>query len=449
MESVTLLISVLAALLVVSLRPIYGLAIYIFLLFGWSQRLTVPLGPLDFTSGRIVILVLMARVLLSSEVRSQFTWRAMDGWVLIGWLGVVAALSQTTPPEIFLVREAGTLVDSLLPYFAVRLLLRSRQDLFVMIKALVWIGLPLALLGAFQSFTGRNLVGFMQLYDRLPEMRKGFYRANVIIDNSIAFGLFFAAVLPLALGLWHQRVWPRTWLMLTMGVLAMGLMASMSSAPYFALALMMGFLACYPLRRYWPVLLVAMVGFYLFVEIFSNRHAYHVLTRFAFNQATASYRIGLVEEALGGGMSGHWFSGYGYVGIGSDLVYPNFNWEHQDFVNIYVGRLARYGLLGLVPFLVINVLFYRSLVQGWRLARDVADRWLVWCLSGALVGWNTAFMTVGALSQIEPMLFMLIAATGSLPMLLASGEERTVLLVVVRPAAEPSPEMSNPVAGMS
>jgi hypothetical protein len=40
---------------------------------------------------------------------------------------------------------------------------------------------------------------------------------------------------------------------------------------------------------------------------------------------------------------------------------------------------------------------------------------MVWCLLAALIGWNVAMMTVGALDQILQLLYVLIAVASNMP----------------------------------
>ncbi len=117
-------------------------------------------------------------------------------------------------------------------------------------------------------------------------------------------------------------------------------------------------------------------------------------------------------------MSGHWLTGYGYVGVGPGTDEVNartgFAWRHRDLTSIYIRQLAHYGLLGLLPFLVVNFLYYRALARAYRYAVTRADRWLLWCITGALVGWNLGMLTVSPMEQGLYLLYLWIGACGSL-----------------------------------
>jgi len=191
----------------------------------------------------------------------------------------------------------------------------------------------------------------------------------------------------------------------------------MSSSPLFALVASVLFMASYRYRNYWPYLLIAFIALALLVELYSNRHFYHVFARFAFSTRTVYYRIDLIEEALTGGMTGHWLFGYGYIGVAASNDNTGFHWVHKDMVNIYIAHLARTGLVGLVPFMFLNVAYYARLRLAMVRSYDMADRWLIWCFAAGLVGWNVAMMTVNLLSQIQPLFYLVIAIACNAPLL--------------------------------
>jgi O-antigen ligase len=156
----------------------------------------------------------------------------------------------------------------------------------------------------------------------------------------------------------------------------------------------------------------------VFLEFYSNRHFYVVPTRLAFNSATAYYRIGLYDEAFGGGMKGHWMFGYGYVGVGPGNDNTNFHWHYRDFTSIYIGRLVRHGLFGLLPFLVLPIIYYRYLYAAHQHAKRRRDKLLVYCFSAGLVGWSFGTLTVGFVAQTQTLFYMFMGIANNMPMMM-------------------------------
>jgi len=426
MQALTLSIALLGSGLIVFLRPVVGLCVYCATLFCYPQNLTVKIGTLDFSASRIVIVILLANTILRTRLVRLFKWNWLDTFVFLTFLGQsIALLSNVSLPRI-MERQGGAFFDTVLPYLAARLLIRSKSDLFVFVRGLVLIGLVLAFSGAYQCVTGHNPVGFLKAYDawedidtRPPEffLRHGLYRADVTFGNYIGFGMFFAALAPMCLGLLAERTSRRLAVHTSFALMLVGVVSSMSSGPLLGVFVAISMVAAYPLRRFWIGILAFIVICCVFLEFYSNRHFYVVPTRLAFSEQTAYYRIGLYEEALGGGMRGHWLFGYGYVGIGPGNDNTNFHWEHRDFTSIYIGRLATSGLLGLIPLLALQFAYYRRLYNAFHLTHKRGERWLIWCFSSALVGWNVGLLTVSLVVQTLGLFYLLAAAATNMPLI--------------------------------
>jgi hypothetical protein len=302
--------------------------------------------------------------------------------------------------------------------------INRKADLYTLTKSLALAAIPLALLGCYQSVTGYNPFAFLRSYHAWGETgpyayaRHGFARANVTFPIHASFGLFFAALVPLSLSLWHHWKKYKWRLAIVSSLMMLGMISSMSSAPLFATISALAVLTCYPLRRHWMTILVSIVLFLALVDLYSNRHWYNVLTRFAYDSGNAYYRVELVNEAFGGGMTGHWLFGYGYVGAGPGADNTNFPFRHRDLVNIYVSRLATGGLCALIPWVAVNILCYCRLYQACRRTHCLSDTWLACCILAAFTGWNIAMMTVGALGQTRELLFVLIGICSGLPSVL-------------------------------
>lgn len=431
MQGVTLLLIIIGSIFIVSLKPVHGLIVYIVGLTWYPQPLTISIATIDFTVGRVLIIVLLANIFFRTNLIKKFKWNILDTMIMLFFFGKLLALSQTAPMNIFIVREGGGFIDTIFPYFVIRIVIDSKAKLLTFIKLAVIISAPLAVIGVYQSVTGYNPYGFLRRYfswdlasnETFQVMRRGFYRANVTMGGIGIFGLYFAVLAPLCLGLLKQGLWSVKKVLVGFTFMFFGILSSMTSAPLFSISVTIALLCIFPMRRMWPVILIAFLSWLIFLEFYSNRHFYEVLTRFAFSSSTAYYRIGLVEEAFGGGMTGNWLTGYGYVGIGSGSDNSNFHWVHKDMVNIYIATLARYGLLAIIPFLIINYLYYRKLYVGGKYAKSRKDLWLIWCIMSTLGGLNIALLTVNAMGQVSTLLFMLIGISCNMPSIMLKNNQ--------------------------
>lgn len=417
MQGVTLAVALLASGAILVAPPRYALPFFLGAVAWYPSDLAVSLGTVDFTVGRIVVLALLAKAVLGSTERRMVSWGWVDLCVAGGVVGQCLAGALVTPDlGSLLENRAGAAFDTALPYFAARLLLQRREEYILLLKSLLVIALPLALLGAYQCLTGQNPIGFLSrfsyygasLADRVLPARKGLWRAEATFGVSIMFGLFFAMVGPLCAGLWGYAK-RRARLLVGLVLMAVGMLSSMSSGPWLAGIVACGVMGLYPFRQYWKVLTALLIIWLMAINIGSNRHWYDVLGSYCtLEPETASYRIRLMEVALGGGMSGHWLAGYGpFADPGWGPIMDGRG--HTDIVNHYVLIVVTHGLLGLLPFLGAVGGSLIALRRAFKLAGSQAERWLLWGMFSALAGILVAILSVSLMCQVTTLFFVLLA----------------------------------------
>ncbi|GJM27263.1 MAG: hypothetical protein DHS20C16_36780 [Phycisphaerae bacterium] len=421
MQALTFAIAAAGALLALRGRSVHALGAYLIVLCWYPQFLTIPLGTFDFPTGRFVILVVLMRLMLTPGASSSFKINWLDVFIVLAFICRFIAFTVNAPFDKVFVREMGMFFDTVLVYFAGRLAIRSQDDFIVLAKTLVMIGTPLAIFGFYQSWTGHNPFGWMRAYDAWDpheqriNNRVGWFRADVVFNLHISFGMFFSMVFALAAGIWPHTQW-RPWMKAgAMFLMFIGVFSSMSSAPLFSIVASLGILILYPVRRHWFYFLIIAVAFGTAVEFYSNRHLPHVLGRLAFSSKNVYYRTELYAECFGGGMKDHWTYGYGYVGVGPGTDNSNFHWKHKDLLSIYISRLVRTGLVGLTPFFIATILPYFAIRRAFTRASTEEDRWFIWCFMAGLGGWHIALMTVNILHQIVPLYFMMMGIATNLP----------------------------------
>lgn len=421
MQVVTAAVIAVGSLLALRKRPVQAVAAYLIVLCWYPTFLTIKVGTLDFSASRLLIMVVLLRLVLSPGVIASFKIAWIDVFVLLAFVGRFGGLLVNESMATVFEREMGTFFDTCLAYSAARLGVRTNEDFVEIIKTLLVISVGLVFFGLYQCWTGNNVFGFMRQYDAWNphEQEKfnriGWYRADVTFNVSISFGLFFSVLFALCAGLGESAGWSRQRKMTLLVIMTLGVFSSMSSAPLFAIIITLFFMAMYPYRKYWLYLSMVAIAFVAAIELYSNRHVPHVLGRVAFSSENVYYRIGLVSEAFGGGMDDHWTYGYGYIGLGPDEHKKEFDWYHQDMVNIYIARLARTGLTGAVPFVILTLLPYVRLRKAFLRAPTQEDQWLLWCFGAGLIGWQFAFMTVNLLNQMLMLYYVFMGIAASSP----------------------------------
>jgi hypothetical protein len=408
--------------------PSRALAIYCAGLLLYPQVLTVAIGTIDFSVSRILIIAVLANAVIRRRLHRSFQWSWMDTFVAACYVLGSVSLLHTFGTRA-LERRSGTFFDTLLPYFATRLMITKEDDLIAVAKALALIAVPLVGIALYQVVTGQNPLGDFSAYYLGPEdirvedspLRLGLHRPGGTFTHPIALGLACAMIAPLTWCLRYCRVWPAGVLAALATFAYLGVFASLSSGPWIAGLVSAFVLLAYARPRVAAGLAIA-CSFLLAGYVWqSDQPSADTLATLALNPEKALYRVGLIQEALGGGMNGHWLTGYGYVGVGPGSDNTFFHWEHQDLVNVYIQVLVRTGLLGLIPYLFANAAGYIRLIQSMLIAATPRATWLALGVLATVLGWNAAMMTVGTLSQTLQLLYIAFAMSENMPVVVVSG----------------------------
>lgn len=426
MASVTLLLAATGCLLVLWLRPVYGLAVYTILSMWYPYCVgTVSVGTIDFSVGRIVIIALFVKIFLNTDIAKNFKVVWLDKLVVILFLAEIAAGLTTVEPMKLLEYRLGDFFDMALPYFAVRLIITDKERFVTLLKAIAWSSAVLALFAFYESMTGTNLLAFGRSLAS-PGMRlELFYRAQTTFRHAIYYGVFCAMSGAVCLGLVKVVKKNKLVYKIMISLVFLGAFSSMSSGGLLAMIGALLFIGFFKYRQYWKQAIIVIIIMCGVVEFISNRHFYDVIDRFTFNSATAWYRGRLFEVAFfEGGMSGHWLTGYGFEDPRwCDKIDMR---NHTDMVNHYLMKLCRYGLVGFIPFCAVIITAIKKLFEGFWTICDKSEQWLVWCVAGSLFGVLLAFNSVSLFGQPMTMLFMMFGFCIVLPRKVIMYEEKTM-----------------------
>jgi hypothetical protein len=423
MEGVTLLVAAVGCLLVLYVRPIYGLAVYTVLSIWYPYYVgTVNIGMVHFSAGRIVIIVLFLKIFYATNLARGFKFIWLDRFVIILFLAEVAAGLTTMEPMKLIVYRSGDFFDMALPYFAVRLIVTGREHYISLLKAIAWSVAILAIFAGYESLTSHNLVGFGQP-QLLPEKRMNFfYRAQTTFHHPIYYGVFCGMAGAVCMGLVKNARTNAILYTILVVLMFLGAFFSMSSGGLLTMIAAIGFICFYRFRREWKAGIAGVILMCVLVEIISNRHFYDVIDRVTFSSANSWYRSRLFEVAFfEGGMAGHWITGYGFEEPGWGLKIDMR--ESTDMVNHYLLELCRYGLVGLIPFCAVIITAIKKLFSGFWFIKNDGDTWLIWCIASGLFGVLLAFNSVSLFGQPMTMLFMIFAFCAAIPPVLINRQD--------------------------
>lgn len=440
MEALTFAIATLVSIAVFFVEPVHGLILYLASLIWYPSFLFVSVGTIQFTVRRIVILAILFRLLLREDTTRSFRLILLDKLVVLYFVAeLVAGTIMASSVEAMAQNRSGAMFDMVLPYFAVRLAIQTRQQYVQLLKGILVISGPLAIVGVGECLTGWNPLASLQVYQLQSDtahyeaaQRFGLSRAAVTFSHSIMFGLYFAMLGPACAGIFYS-IKKKGLFWLGIALMGVGTLASVSSGPLLAAMTACAFMAFHKWRRYWKVVVAMIVFMCGSVEIISNRHFYDVLGAYTLSRETAWYRSRLIEVALfEGGMSDHWLAGFGYdqdPGWGPKID----GRAATDTVNHYILELHRFGLIGLGAFVAVGVAAAKRLRQGYLLSTSNSDRWLVWCVAGALLGLSMTMMTVSLFGPPTTIMFMLLGFAGLMPRILGEQQVRPRMGVASTP----------------
>jgi len=429
METITFIVSLVAGILVLCSSPIHGIVIYFALLAWYPSYLTVTLGNVDFSVCRILIFVLFVKFCCMEDLRRQFKLSALDTCVIFSFVAQSIAAGITEPFNIIIPLHGAALLETVLPYFSVRLAVTHRKRYLSFLKSILLITAPLAIVGVYQCFSGHNLLVFFEAYYAWAQKidksaaRFGLTRAYVTFSHSIMYGLFFAMLWPICFGISNNLKYNKHIFFLGISIMIAGMLSSMSSGPLLTAFLTTGFICLFRWRSHWKPIVTAVIFVCLLLEIISNRHFYDLVDYFTFSGATAWYRSRLIDIALfKGGMSGHWLVGYGYAEPGWGYLIDQRN--YTDMVNHYILILSRYGIVGFLPFFLMLIMAIKSLIRAYKASIDESSQWLVWCISGALFGILGTFNSVSLFGQTATVFYMILGLCGAMPAVVRSAHKK-------------------------
>lgn len=422
----TLTISLAAAVLVFLLKPKYLILVYISVMALYPSYLTIPMGTIDFTARRIVMMFIILRFLARPDWVRKFRMNGVDKWLLIYFFSeCFAGFLTASSLSMLIENRAGKFLDLILPYFLFRLTVFHETQYVKILKGILVISFPLSVLAFVQSLTGINPMGFLKNYyawqlmlgvplEQIYERRFGFVRADVVFEHPIMLGLYFAVFGVLCAGILLQKnrrqyLW--TAALIFMGI---GVFSSMSSGPMLAAVTAGAFLIFFRWRKYWKPVLWIVLCCCIVVEVLTPLHIYDVVGRYVLNPETAWYRSRLISVALGeGGMKGHWLMGYGInVDPGWGPLIDGRG--HTDLVNHSIYILCQFGMLGLIPFFIMNAAVVKELVTAGKVCKSRENLWLVWCSGASLFGLACASMATAFVGPPATCYYILLGTCGTL-----------------------------------
>jgi len=420
MQAVTLSIAIVGSILVLFLRPAKAFATYVTILIWYPTYLVVRVGSLDISTVRIVVSVLLLRCLLNPEIKKKLKWSRLDSWVTFAAVVavIVPLFGSIMPLTRTLENRSGRLMDTYFAYLAARYCLADHRSIVTAAKWIAFAAIPLALLGIVESCTGWQSFNVLKVYCPWQEIsepqlnpRSGFYRALGPFNHSIAFGASLAVILPIVYCLRHETGFWRTLIHLLLGLIAVGVLSSMSSGPLMILIII---ILCLTLE-YFQYLVRPLIAFTIFscvlVQIISNRSFYRVLVSHLNPIGGAGWHRAKIIDLAIEHFPEWWLAGYG----GRDPGWgPSLGMTWTDITNHYVVAGVENGLVGIVALCGMLVTSLYMMIRLYRSTQEPALRSWYWALGSAIVTLAIGFNSILFSSQAGTLFYCILGFVGSL-----------------------------------
>jgi hypothetical protein len=382
-----------------------------------AASLLIPMGQVLVVGGvhlmmlRVMIVAVWIRILrLKFSGRMQFFSggaTALDKALVL--FGVTQTITFVLLWKVWgaVINQAGFLCDLFGMYFALRFLVRDKEDAVRVIRVLVWVVAVVAATMVQEVFTGHSVFAVFGAA-RFEELQLRGERARAVgpFLHPILAGVFGATLLPLFIGLWNVDKRYRALAVVGLVSAAAVVFTSASSTPVLVcVAIVIGF-CCWPLRDYMKYFPIAAVGCLVGLHMVMKAPVWALIGRINVVGGSSGYhREMLVDQCI------RRFGDWWLLGVKST---EDWGWDMWDQANQFVAVAENHGLLALIMFVAIIVIGFRSLARRRRgCARKSREERFLWAVSIALTAFTVAFFGIALYDQTEVSWYAFLAIIGA------------------------------------
>lgn len=403
--------------------------LYVSLFIPYSQVLVV--GGLHFNVYRILLPFVWVRALTGrrDDITEKFKLNGIDKAVLLWAFAdtVCASIQWATWGAV--VNRFGFLYNVLGIYFALRLLIRTREDVNRVVKSLAVACVFLAVFMIYEQRTGRNLFSIFGGVSEFTAVRDGKIRSQAAFAHAIVAGTVGANLLPLFVGLWWQKDKSRK--LAAAGVIAALVMVvtCSSATPVGALGGAIAALCLWPFRHRMRILRWGIASVLVGLHIVMKAPVWALIQRINIVGGNSGYhRYELVNQSIL--HFGQWW----LVGFQNP---SSWGYEMGDVSNAYVAAAVEGGLLTLIFFICIFWQSYRYIGLARAAAEREQDHKLelqIWSFGAALTATLAAYFGITYFDQSSLVWWSLLAMIGAI----------TSTALAKAPATEQAPASDTP-----
>jgi hypothetical protein len=371
------------------------------------QRLVV--GGLDFNMMRLILIVAWVRVLIRREYRG-FKPGKLD-YLFVLWTVSLAIFHVLRVGPGGIVYRLGTSFDALTVFFLFRLLVRRREEVFLITRELAWIVIVLGVFMAYEMATRINVFSIFGSAPLISLIRDGKVRSQGPFSHPILAGTFAAVLVPIFIGVFRGQRKERKLMATALLFATITTVASGSSGPIITWGVGVFGWGVWLVRKHTHAIMWSLAGLAVVIHVVREKPIWHLIGRLAsVTGGTGYHRYRLVEAFVT--RFGEWV----LVGT-SDTAH--WGWGLQDTTNQYVAEGINGGLVTLVLFVWLLGAAFSRLRRTRMLVEPLegpTSLWalLIWGFSVSLAAHCVSFISVSYFGQMEQFFFLFLALVPAL-----------------------------------
>jgi hypothetical protein len=305
-----------------------------------------------------------------------------------------------------LVFQLGNIYTTFGIYFLLRFLIRTEEDIVIMVRTLAYVAAVVAVVMTWEIATGRNpyaiLGGARAASYATLTVRDDRFRAMGSFGHPILAGTFGAILVPLFVLLWQSGKKNRAIAALGIVSATVITLTSNSSTPILAYAGGVLALCMWPMRNWMRIIRWGVVVTVVSLHLVMKAPVWHLISRIHISGGSSSYhRFMLIDQCI------RHFGDWWLVGVKST---SDWGWDMWDTANQYVSICDTSGFFPFILFLATIVYGFKYLGKARRLAENRKQQIFLWALGSALFANMVAFVGISYWDQTQVVWYGLLAA---------------------------------------
>ena len=321
-----------------------------------------------------------------------------------------------------LVFQLGNLYTTFGIYFLLRFLIRTEEDILVMVRALAYVACLIAVVMASEVVTGHNPYAYLggaraAAYANLVA-RDDRFRAQAGFGHSILAGTFGAVLPPLFFLLWQCGKKNRPLAALGIVSATVITLTSNSSTPILAYGGGVLALCMWPIRNRMRLVRWGIVITIVSLHLVMKAPVWHLISRIDISGGSSAYhRFALIDQCI------RHFGDWWLVGVKSTY---DWGWDMWDTANQYVSVCDNSGLLPFILFVAIIVYSFKYLGKARKAVATKKRQVFLWALGASLFANVVAFVGISYWDQTQVVWFGLLAAISAAAVIRPSKKPKEV-----------------------